>query len=350
MHRLFFVLISLITANSFAAEVSDLYQSHFPVASQDEQERRQVAPEVLRKVVLKVVGNRAALDTVDLSPLLAKTEQLIQQYQYRRVNTISDDLTQPDKLEVLLKFNKDNLNRSLANLGLPIWSSSRPEVLLWLAVDDGKNRRIIGSDGIADVIPATIIQATDRRGLSMLMPLMDLQDQNQVQFADLWAGFPETVLQASQRYAAQVILMARVTVSDNGAVQIRWQSLVNGESDQWQSRGDMHRALNTGIDELTDRLARRFTQVVTSQYDHEYSLEISNVTDYADYSKVVNYLENLQYISEVKLSSLDTDMLELTIALKGDIAVFNRTLAVDRVLIEDSSYNATNRIRYRLSP
>ncbi|NQZ54055.1 MAG: DUF2066 domain-containing protein [Piscirickettsiaceae bacterium] len=350
MHRLFFVLISLFTANSFAAEVSDLYQSHFPVSSQSEQERRLVAPEVLRQVVLKVVGDRAALDIVDVSPILAQTEKLIQQYQYRRVNTISDDLTQPDKLEVLLKFNEDSLNKSLTNLGLPIWSNSRPEVLLWLAVDDGNSRHILGAEEIDGDIPAAIMKATERRGLPMLMPLMDLQDQNQVQFADLWAGFPEAVLQASQRYAAQVILMARVSISDNGALQVRWQSHVNDESDQWQSRGGMQRALNDGIDELTDRLARRFTQVVTSQYDQEYSLQISNVNDYSDYSRAINYLKNLQYVSDVKLVSLETDKLEVTIGLKGEIAVFNRTLAIDHVLLADNSYNPFNVMRYRLLP
>jgi len=61
---------------------------------------------------------------------LLQTDQLTQQYQYHRINKISDDLTQPDQLEVLLTFNEAGLNQSLADVGLPIWGKSRPEVLL----------------------------------------------------------------------------------------------------------------------------------------------------------------------------------------------------------------------------
>lgn len=349
MHRLFFVLISLIATNGFAADVANLYQSQLPVSSQSEEDRQQVAPEVLRQVILKVVGDRAELDTVDITPILLQTEQLTQQYQYHRINKISDDLTQPDKLEVLLTFNEAGLNQSLADVGLPIWGESRPEVLLWLAVDNGRKRKIIGADQDNMRIPAAIKHAADMRGLPLLMPLMDLQDQGQVKFADLWAGFSESVLQASTRYAAQVVLMARVSVAKNGAIEVRWQSLINGESEQWQSRGNLDQALRAGIDELTDRLARRFSQVVTSRYGQYYSLQISNVRDYADYSRVINYLSKVQYVSDVQISSLIADQVDISISLKGDLDVFNRTLAIDRVLAEDNLYNP-EKMSYRLLP
>jgi len=198
-------------------------------------------------------------------------------------------------------------------------------------------------------IPAAIKHAADMRGLPILMPLMDLQDQRQVKFADLWAGFSESILQASTRYAAQVVLMARVAVAKNGAIEVRWQSLINGESEQWQSRGNLDQALRAGIDELTDRLARRFSQVVTSRYGQYYSLQISNVRDYADYSRVINYLNKVQYVSDVQISSLIADQIDISISLKGDLDVFNRTLAIDRVLAEDNLYNP-EKMSYRLLP
>ncbi len=349
MHRLFFVLISLIATNGFAADVANLYQSQLPVPSQSEEDRQQVAPEVLRQVILKVVGDRAALDSVDITPILLQTEQLTQQYQYHRINKISDDLTQPDQLELLLTFNETSLDQSLADAGLPIWGKSRPEVLLWLAIDNGKKRTIVGADQDNARIPATIKHAAEMRGLPILMPLMDLQDQGQVKFADLWAGFSESVLQASTRYGAQAILMARVAVDNNGAIEVRWQSLINGESEQWQSRGNLNKALRSGIDELTDRLARRFTQVVTSRYGQYYSLQISNVRDYADYSRVMNYLSKVQYVSDVQVSSLIADQIDISISLKGDLDVFHRTLAIDRVLAEDNIYNP-EKMSYRLLP
>lgn len=356
MHRLIFVLISVFATNGFAADVANLYQSRISVATQNEVERSEVAPDVLRQVILKVVGDSDAVEAAYLSPILSRVDQFIQQYQYRRVNKISDDLTQPDRLELLLTFNETRLNQALIKLGLPIWGKSRPEVLLWLAIDDGNKREILGSGDTDMKIPAAIKQAADKRGLSILMPVMDLQDQQQVTFADLWGGFPQSVKDASRRYGAQVVLMASVSVADNGALQARWQSLIDGQSEKWQSRGSFDNTVDTGIDELSNGLARRYSQVVTvamttKKYGQEYLLQVNNVRDYADYSRVMAYLGKLQLVSGVQLSSLVEDQLDVTVSLKGyDLDVLNRTLAIDRVLIEDSPYSNTAVMRYRLSP
>jgi len=349
MHRLFFVLISLLVGQAFAADVSNLYQSQIPVSSQSEEERQKVAPEVLQQVILKVVGDRAILESVDISPLLAQTDQLIQQYQYHRINTISDDLTQPDRLEALLSFNKAKLNASLTEFGLPIWGSNRPEVLIWLAVDEGNQRHILSADDSQSSSIKALESAAYMRGLPILLPVMDLQDQSQVTYTDLWAGFSETVEEASQRYGSPVVLMVKVQVSSKGLHQVDWHARISGESEQWQSRGDELTAMQAGIDELTDRLARRFSQLEINQYENILSLQISDVQDYADYARIETYLTKLQNVSALQLSNLTEDTLTVNLTFNGDISVFDRTLAIDRVLLEQSSYSVTDIKSYRLS-
>ncbi|NOQ82224.1 MAG: DUF2066 domain-containing protein [Methylophaga sp.] len=350
MHRLFFVLISLLVSQSFAADVANLYQSQFPVLSQEEQERQKVAPEILQQVILKVVGDRSALDTVDISSVLAQTERLVQQYQYHRVNSISDDLTKPDQLEVLLSFDKKNLDSALTNIGLPIWSRSRPEVLIWAAVEEGDKRAILSADDTESEIVQALKRTAIIRGLPTLMPVMDLQDQGQVTFTDLWADFSETIESASQRYGSPVILMMKVTVLGDGLLRVNWHARINGESEQWQSRGDINTAIQAGIEELTDRLARRFSQTANNQYENSLTLEISDVNDYSDYDRIVKYLTNLQYVSNVTVSNLVEDRLTLNLDFQGDLAVLDRTLAIDRVLFDESSYMSTDVKNYRLLP
>ena len=351
MHRLFIVLISLLATNSFAAEVANLYQSPIPVASQSEQERKQLAPQALRQVILKVVGDRSALDLTDLNPLMNRANSLVQQFQYERINDINADLTQPDRLALLLTFNKTSLNQSLTNLGLPIWSKTRPEVLIWLALDDGQSRILIGSESIDHNIANLLLQSADARGLHILLPVMDLQDQAQVKFADVWGDFSQSIEAASQRYAPAVILIARVSLKKPGNSQVHWHAIINGQSENWQSRGDLATALNAGIAELTDRLARRFTQVVSShQYEQQLSLHIDNVHNYADYSRLMSYLSKLQYVTDVQVAKLVAEQVALTLSFKGDIKVLNRTLAIGRILARDTGYSAANEMRYRLLP
>ncbi|NQY26424.1 MAG: DUF2066 domain-containing protein [Piscirickettsiaceae bacterium] len=350
MHRLFFVLILLIATDVSAVDVANLYQSHVPVATQGKKERLQAAPEALQQVLLKVVGDRAALDVVDVSSLLSQADTLIQQYQYQQVNKLSDDVTEPERLELVLTFNEVSLNQKLTSLALPLWGKSRPEVLVWLAVDNGKSRTIVSNDDANKKIVKSLQLAVKLRGLPILMPVMDLQDQTKVQFADLWAGFSDPIERASDRYGSPVILMASALIDTNGAVKIRWQSLINGKTEKWQSRGDMHTAIQAGINELADRLARRFSQLVSNNRDSsKLSLQISHVRDYADYSRLVAYLTGLQYVSDVNVSNLSTDKLNITLSLKGDLTIFNQTLAIDRVLVSES-YLAEDSFNYRLLP
>jgi len=120
--------------------------------------------------------------------------------------------------------------------------------------------------------------------------------------------------------------------------------------EQWQSKGEITSTLQAGLDEFTDRLAREFTQVVTSQ-DHVTSiLEINNVRDYADYSRTMAYLANLQYVSDLQMVKLEEDKLEVTMQIEGDKSVLTRTLTIEHVIEKESGDDGSDVMRYRLLP
>lgn len=339
----------MVTSNSFATNITKLYQAQLPVATKGAAERNEIAADVLKDVLLKVVGDSAALNSVDLTPILQQSKHYILQYQYHRMNTISDDLTQPDKLELQLTFNEQQINQSLFELGLPVWIGSRPDVLLWLAIDNGNSRTLVGEDSADARVPLMINQAVEKRGLSLLMPLMDLQDRSEIGFADVWGGFLKPILTASQRYDAPAIVIARVAINDD-AMQIRWQLITNNEAEKWRSMGNAKTALELGVSELVDRTARQFTQVINSQSAQRYDLQISNINSYADYISVKQYLTNLHYISDVRLSSLVDDKLEISILLSLDLPAFNKIITVGHILEEQVNYHSNDVIHYKLLP
>lgn len=350
MLRLFFVLISLIATNSSATELENLYQSHIAVTSQSSEERDQLMPTVLRQVLLKVVGDRSVLKKADLTALLAQSSSLMQQYQYHRLYDISDDLTEPDRLAMLLAFKEAELNSALAELHLPIWSKSRPDILVWIALDDGQNRQVLSAESLDTTIPDNIIGTADTRGITVLLPLMDLQDQSQVRFTDIWGDFTSTIQQASQRYGVVIPVMAKASLNSNNST-IDWHAIINDDSEQWQTKGTIDIAVQEGIEELADRLSRRFSQVLTdNQSGQTLALQISNVRDYGDYTRVMDYLSQLQSVNDVKMASLNNGLLDVTMSLQGDVSVFNQTLAIERVLAEENGYSSPDVIRYRLLP
>lgn len=350
MHKIILIVLSLFATSSFATELADLYESQIAVANQQAQERQRVSPEILRQVLLKVVGDRTVLNAADLTPILSEAESLIQQTQYVHLTGMTDDTTQTDKLALLLTFNESGVNQALTNNGLPIWSKSRPDVMVWLAIDNGKTRRIIAADDEATIYTQSLKQSAARRGLPILLPIMDLQDQSQISADDLLSGLPSPIEQASLRYGAKIILLARVTVLTNDVVQIGWESIINGASEQWQSKGEISTSLQAGIDEFTDRFARKFTQVVINQAHESSFLEINNVRNYADYSRTMDYLGNLQYVSDLQMVTLEDDKLAVTMQIKGDKSVFARTLAIEHVIEEEGGDGASDVMRYRLLP
>jgi hypothetical protein len=127
--------------------------------------------------------------------------------------------------------------------------------------------------------------------------------------------------------------------------------LINGKLQQWQSRGELLDAVDAGMAELTDRVARQFTQVVTDRPDQQYQLQIVDVNNYSDYAKVMDYLKNLQYVSDVQLQQMQDNTLSVSIVLKGDQNVFKQMLAIERVLLAKAGNDdSLDVFHYRLAP
>jgi hypothetical protein len=352
MHRLFFLLIALFTAHvATAAVVEDLYQGQGAVDSQSAQEREAAAPDLLHQVLLKVVGDSEALANVDETALLADANRYIQQFQYIRTNDVRADLTQPDQLAVQLTFNQRLVNQAIQQLGLPIWDKQRPDVLLWIAIDHGNQETLLGSEDGTLHVADLIRQSSQRRGLPVLLPVMDLQDQVALNFDAIWYGDKPSVLNASKRYAAPVIVTARLSLADDDQNQIIWESYpAEGVGDTWMTTGNLAAAIEQGIGQLTDKVSRQFTQVLQSPASQTLTMKVSDVNDYASYARLVNYLKSVQFITAVNVTALDHHSASITLSFEGDINVLQRTLAFGEVIAAMPAYDTFETKQYRLLP
>lgn len=351
MHRLFIALILLsLTCGSYAAEVNNLYQAEMPVSSRDEQERATLAPLLLRQVMLKVVGNEAMLASADLEPVLSQAEQFMQKYEYQRRNLVAVDLTQPDVLSLKLSFDASAVNQAIQNLNLPVWGKIRPDVLTWIAVDIEGEQSLLGLETAPVGMFKLVSKAADQRGLPVVMPLMDLQDQSALRFSDISTADATAVKGASARYGTDVVLAAFITVKDDSA-SIDWQAWSDTVSEKWTTQGEPATAIEQGIAKLTDMLALSYSQFADNDGQQQrLKLQISNVMGYADFSRLMAYLNQLSLITDIRVNNLDQQQLDLDIAFNGSMDILQRTLAVGRLLTEESSYDGNEAKHYRLLP
>lgn len=346
MTRLFTVLFFLFTAMSAsAAQVSNLYQALVPVASQSEADRSRVAPDALKQAIIKVVGDRQAVNNADITALLADADRYVARYSYQQINE-DDDLTTPEQLGVNFIFDAKNLNNALQRVGLPLWGENRPEILLWLATDVGGEQRLIGDSDDSAVIELIENQA-QRRGLPMLLPVMDLEDQTQISFSDIWTGNQSTVMSASERYGARIIVMAQIR-GNEAQTGISWQALGSEDNSRWQSEGDLNTAIANGIDQLADMLGQRFAQQMGPS--QRLAVVISDVKDYNDYNRLVAYLNNLQAVESVSVVSMDNQQLKVDLTIQGEVSKFRQLLAFDGLLQASNAVSADNTEQYRFTP
>src|SRR5690554_2056053 len=292
MPRLFFSLIFVFAASIVcAAEVTDLYQAQAPVASQSEQDRERLAPDLLKQVVIKVVGDRQAVQQADISALTTDAKRYIEQYSYQQI-AVRDSDTINQQLALTIDFNEQGINNALQQIGLPVWDKRRLETLFWIAADyEGQQR--ISAEGDDDLIMATVEQIAKQRGMPLLLPLMDLQDQTQLTFNDAATGNNTAIQTASERYGASVIVSAHLSGNADIA-EIRWQAMLGDNAERWSSQGSLQTAIEDGINELADRLGRQFNIFYgTGGALSELAIQVSGVHDYEAYSRLIAYLESL---------------------------------------------------------
>ena len=347
MSRLFFILISLITSQAHATNVENLYRAQAEITTQDEQERQQLTPTILQKVLSKVVSDSEALASKDISYLLEQSDRLVKQYAYVRSYNSGNEAEQ----SLLLTFNEQALNDSLRTMELPIWAKSRPEVLFWLVIREGDQQTVFGTEQLTSPIIKIINAQVAVRGVPLFFPLMDLEDEEQLKFLDSPKEFDDISLfrLASERYKPKVILLGVVNKKEE-RIAISWQWLINREHQQFKTEGELSEALRSGINIFTNNLAKKVTDVDKQYTKQEYRLHISQVEDFKDYSRVTSYLSNLKHVSKVTLRTLEASELELSIVLDAGLHFFEQALEEDELLLKEQLSSRGSNLKYRLKP
>ncbi len=355
MFRFSFVLImlvfSLVSANLTALEVNDLYQANVVVDSQAREQREQAIKKALQGVFLKIGGKKSVLTHDVLKRAQKKASRYVSQYRYQRKD---------EELSLVVSFDENKVNQLFKDANLALWGSLRPQVLLWLIDEQGISRNIVASDA-DNIIPSTINDFSIERGLPIVMPLMDLTDNEQVLLSDFWGYFPEQILQASQRYFADTIVVMRVSDStlvvdndNNEATQtstntacgllceknelvtpkvLDWRVSTQGVHYTQQYEGvDKISLIGQGLSDITELIYQSYALSTTAEND--FVIEVKNVTSLANDMQLFNFLKDLSAVKAVTLISAQGDVRQFKLDLIGSKASFLASLKLNNKLTQ----------------
>jgi hypothetical protein len=325
-----------------ATRLDHLYEAEVPAAGRDAGARDAALGVALEEVLARLTGSRAAPQTAAGARLLESPGRFVEQYRFNE-SPASDD--QPRRLMLWAQFDGVSLARELRQVGLPYWGAERPDVLVWLAVDDRGRRYLLSESGERPAAEA-MRQAAQRRGLPLTLPLLDLEDQGALQFTDVWGGFFGRIETASQRYQPQVILTGRLERAAQGGWRAEWQMADQGNRQSWTSRADnLESAIDTGVSDAAAWLAQRYA-VISTQAGMR-PLVVDGVRNLDDYARVSRYLASLSPVDRVDLVGVKDQEVEFNLKLSADERNLRQLISLGRVLQRADDPTAW---RFRLNP
>ncbi len=323
----------MVSASVNAIEVRDLYQVKILVKDQSSKTQWDAVSSGFKEVLVRKSGSQRILTTDEVKQASKKVKSYLQRYEY----SVNEDKLSKYAFELRLDFEPRLVGELIQAAGMPIWGSNRPVTILWLAMEKDYKRKILRESQNEDDISHIIMTESQRRGLPVILPLMDLEDELNVSISDLWGRFSQPVVNASKRYAADSIIFGRVRKT--GEVWSLNVNYLNQGEEQRISLQDKTPELL--ISKLSNQLAELLCLkycVVEKAQSHQVVIQISNINNYSNFKLAEKYLESLSSIRKVEVEKIGATVVRFNVSLLGELQSVKEGIELGKKLIVESAF------------
>ncbi|MFY0701491.1 MAG: DUF2066 domain-containing protein [Bermanella sp.] len=330
--HLCFIALAVFTSTLWAVPVSGLYEARVPVPDQQLDSRQHGAKQGLVEVLQKVSGFSVPAENEVVERAIAIADQYLYQYSYEAVKKDEWDASIPPGSSWLkMQFETQSIQRIIKQAKLPLWGNNRPTVLLWLMKDNGQRTVLIdGGDGAAAL---AVKNASQARGVPVVLPIYDLEDAMRLPQESLWGLFSGSIIEASKRYDAESVLAARVYKNNKGNWVGQWRFFFKGREFNYEFETEgLNQQVLSGISASAEVLANTFAIRATDVGSDALGIKVTNVKSLEQYASLVRYLEGLTITKKVFVAGVKGDDVELKLNLSGSLAQFKQVLALGKKL------------------
>lgn len=313
-----------------AVEVATLYTAQVALDEEQNDPRQAAYKAALAEVLLRVSGTQLSADPEMIELLFPSPASYVVQFRPGEEDTL------------WVSFDGEAIEQVLRQSGQTVWGSDRPVTLVWLAVDWGQgDREIIAAGDPFEsrdsgrsidrnrLLRQRVLDMAERRGLPLLFPLLDTEDQQNVTFSDIWGGFDEQLLIASERYEADSVLVGRVRA--DSSQRNRWNYYFANEERTWN--GEPELVLGLVADQLADEFA------ISGDALLEYvDLGVAGIDSVDAYGDIQNLLAATNVIESFAISEVVGDRIRFRIEALGGVERLRRALRLAG-LIEQNGFD-----------
>jgi len=359
---------------ALAGEKLDIYSAAVAVKDDSAAQRARAISKALEAVYVKASGD---LRVVDRYPSLAgsirRASTYVSSFQYFDVEIEPQPLQHdtavdaPDteagidaiqggektklSVQTMLQasFSSDMVQRSLQEAGAPLWQATRPTVLVWLVIEQGGKRHLVNQE-FAPTVWAQLQVRAELRGVPIVQPLLDLEEQLLISSDDVWLMDTEKIQAASRRYNADYILVGKLAHTYSEQWLGQWL-IVNQASEKAQrfTVQEQQQFVKVGVDLMADKLAQRFSVAQhNASGKRRYELQVSAVNSPEDYLKLDRYLQSIEGLGNLQLKSIQANDCFFVFESTGDIKNLDALLRLgDKLQRSSMSPDVSNRLIYR---
>ncbi len=315
-------------------EVATLFTAEIPLDPDADDPRNNAYAAALVEVLLRVSG-----------PELSRNPELIEELFPNAAAYVTQ--FRPGAAESLwVSFDGQAIEATLRNAGQNIWGSDRPLTLVWLAVDWGRGEReIIAADDPNRtqqqarsidrnrMLRERMLEIAAQRGLPLAFPLLDTTDLQSVTFSDIWGGFDDAVLDASQRYAANSVLIGRLRPSSSQ--RNRWTYFFNNDRRVWSGEPEAI------INQIADLLAAEFAVGGNAPIELVV-LRVAGIESIDAYGAVQQLLSGVSLIESYKIAKVSGDTVDYSVEVRGGAERLRRALRFKGLIEQEATDEFTD--------
>lgn len=336
----FFALALLLVAVTPAsAGVETLGQVRLPVTDRGTDSRNEAIAQGLEQVLIRLSGQPGAATMPGADRLLGSPARWVQQFGYETrepepvaPETLDPELVIDDEppiepvLELAVQFDVSAVLSAMERASLPIWSTHRPPVLVWLVIQRPGFGEILSSDH-SDQSRESLERAAVRRGLPLMLPGMDDRDRAVITPADIRGRFDQVLDQASQPYAARFRLAAVIYTGSQPTA--RWR-LLDGtrQVSEGELQGeDEQQLIGQLVNEVSNYFVARYT--VTAGAGVEQRLTVRGISTLSHWRTLEQFLSGLAGMRQARLAAVNGNEVEFALVFGGDQDQLIRLLEVN---------------------
>ncbi|MDH5736753.1 MAG: DUF2066 domain-containing protein [Gammaproteobacteria bacterium] len=311
-----------------ALMVDDLYVAQVLTSAQNREALIKGAEQGLLQVLIKASGDPDVARNTLVIQSLPRASTLYYQYSFSTSEETFelDGKTVPAWL-LTLHFDARAVTSLLQEAGLPIWGKNRPAVMVWMAVNEGRDRYLLNSEE-ASPIAIRLRQHAARRGLPLVFPLMDLEDTSVISSKQVWNASLTDIDTASARYRPDATLTARLSRNASGMWSAKWYYK---PSNRWLGLSRNSESLENLLAEMMDRMANELASLYAHGSEaHNVWVRVQALGSATDYAGLSQYLGSLSLVNKAAVDLVQGDSAWYRLTISGDKNQLVEIIDLDR--------------------